>query len=150
MTLQEVIRLGTMLVGDRAPDEIINDTVDGEEIPYLCRWFVRPREDGKGNIYLHLFLRSDFDRALHDHPWASTSILLCGEYLEHLADGRVMHRKAGDIVMREATDAHRIELINGTPTWSLFITGPKVRSWGFHCAEGWTHWRDFVANKCGG
>ena len=56
--------------------------------------------------------------------------------------------------------AHRIELPqrvlrrhDGTvygrvpvPTWTLFLFGPTVRDWGFHCPErGWVHWKEFTA-----
>jgi hypothetical protein len=49
-------------------------------------------------------------------------------------------------VYRGPDFSHRLELINGHPAETLFITGPKVRDWGFHCPNGWVHWRDFVAN----
>ena len=146
----DIIR--NMLVGNRindAPDQTIHDDVSGGKVPYLRRWFLKPKVAGEGNIYLHNFLRSDFDRALHDHPFDSTSILLWGEYKEHFADGTFAHRRSGDIVTRLATDAHRIELIHEQPTWSLFITGPKVREWGFHCESGWVHWTNFGADRCG-
>jgi hypothetical protein len=146
MTQIDIIR--QMLVGDREPDEIINDTVNGEQVPYLRRWFVKKDEDG-GRVYLHNFMRSDFERATHDHPWDSTSILLWGEYKEHLADGTVAYRKSGDIVTRKAEDSHRIELIYAQPTWSLFITGPKVREWGFNCESGWVHHSQFNIATCG-
>lgn len=122
----------------RNPDFVIGDVHD----PYLLRWFVIPRNRWF-NIYLHLFLRSDDDRALHDHPWVNLSVLLSGHYLEHLPGGIVKHRRRGQIVLRRASCAHRVELING-PVWTLFLTGPKVRSWGFHCPKGWRHWREFT------
>lgn len=28
--------------------------------------------------------------------------------------------------------------------WSLFITGPNVRTWGFACPKGWVSWQQFV------
>lgn len=32
------------------------------------------------------------------------------------------------------------------PCWTLFITGPRVREWGFHCPDrGWVHWKQFTA-----
>ena len=136
-----------MLVGDREPDEIINDTENGQTVPYLLRWFVKRDENG-GRVYLHNFLRSYFDRALHDHPWDSTSILLDGAYIEHMQDGSQILRRKGDIVTRLASQAHRIELIGGYPTWSLFITGPKVREWGFFCKDGWTHHTNFDGERC--
>lgn len=122
----------------REPDQIIG----GKERPYMLRWWVIPR-NRFFNIYLHHFLRSDDDRALHDHPWWNLSVLLRGQYLEHTRD-RIRLRRAGYIVLRRATCAHRIELIDG-PVWTLFLTGPKIRSWGFHCPQGWRHWRKFTA-----
>lgn len=28
---------------------------------------------------------------------------------------------------------------------TLFFCGPRVREWGFHCPQGWRHWRQYVA-----
>lgn len=129
-------------VARRPPDFIIGTPDDH----YLRRWFVIPR-NVIFNIYLHQFLRSDDDRALHDHPWWNVSFLLHGKYVEHtIPAGGVNVRKEyreGDFKFRRATYAHRVELIDG-PCWSLFITGPRIRSWGFHCPQGWKHWRDFT------
>jgi hypothetical protein len=129
----------------RAPDFVIG----GTERPYMLRWFIIPRNK-LFNVYLHQFLRSDDDRALHDHPWANCSILLRGQYLEHtIAAGGIHNRAlltAGSVRLRwTGRIAHRVELTGG-PCWSLFLTGPRYRSWGFHCAEqGWIHWERFTA-----
>jgi hypothetical protein len=134
----------------RAPDFVIG----GADRPYLRRWFLLPRNP-IFNVYLHQFLRSDDDRALHDHPWASCSILLRGLYLEHTIDaGGINRRKvliAGDVRIRwSGRLAHRIELIDG-PCWSLFLTGPRYREWGFHCPEqGWIGWKRFTATDDAG
>jgi hypothetical protein len=127
----------------RPPDMVIG----GEDDPYLLRWFVIPRNK-MFNVYLHEFYRSDDDRALHDHPWVNCSILLEGEYTEHtIAAGGINHRRilrAGDVVMRGAKSAHRIELHAGR-CMTLFLTGPKLRTWGFHCAQRWVDWRSFTS-----
>jgi hypothetical protein len=129
----------------KPPDFIIG----GADRPYLLRWFVIPRNT-VFNIYLHNFLRSDDDRALHDHPWANCSVLLRGCYVEHtIAAGGVHHRAllpTGTIRARwSGRFAHRVELVNG-PCWTLFITGPRYREWGFHCEKtGWMHWKVFTA-----
>lgn len=117
--------------------------------PYLLRWFVIPRNHFF-NIYLHRIIRSDDDRALHDHPWVNCSILLSGHYFEHriLAGGveTSTRREGGAVVFRLPGAAHRLEVTPGTPAVSLFITGPRVRQWGFHCPQaGWVHWREFTA-----
>lgn len=109
---------------------------------YLRRWWVIPRNDFC-NIYLHEMVGSDIDRALHDHPWPNMSVLLAGQYREHVPDG-VHLRQAGDVVMREAGDLHRLEVNPGDRVITLFMTGPKVREWGFACAHGWVHWKDFT------
>ena len=96
------------------------------------------------NVYYHRILRDDDDRALHDHPWPSFSIMIKGQLREVLEDGpRVV--LAGDCIYRGPEMAHRLELIDGQPAETLFITGPRVREWGFHCPKGWVHWQDFTA-----
>lgn len=138
----------------RPPDFIIGS----KENPYLLRWWIVPRNRFL-NIYLHNFLSSDEDRALHDHPWWSCSIILRGGYREHFPGGIVKRRWPGMMIFRRATQAHRVELLDSDyfwsleypqrlpikkSAWTLFITGRKVREWGFHCPQGWTHWRNFI------
>ena len=121
----------------RIPDVIIGP----EDDPYLHRWHVIPR-NRFFNIYLHHFYRSDDDRALHDHPWWNLSILLKGQYDEHVPGG-VIRRRAGTIVGRGAEACHRIALVDGKRVWTLFITGPRTRLWGFYYPEGWVAFNDF-------
>jgi hypothetical protein len=115
--------------------------VGGADSPYLKRWYVIPRNP-VFNVYLHQFLRDDDDRALHDHPSDNVSILLVGSYREHLESGSRV-KCAGDVIRRTATMPHRIQLITKT-CWTLFITGPRKRVWGFHCPRGWIPWQEFV------
>lgn len=113
--------------------------------PYLLRWFITPRDPERGGIYLHKFLKSDDDRALHDHPWPSESIVLSGYYTEHFMNfqGEQLMRDlhAGMVLKREAGFTHRIEVIS--PGFTLFHYGPRTREWGFHCKQGWRHWTRF-------
>lgn len=118
------------------PDE----KIERDNKPYLHRWHI-VREHGKQNVYLHKFLGDDNDEALHDHPWSSVSIILNGTYKEITPDGEFI-RKTGDVIFRDEKEPHRIELIHG-PAYSLFITGPKVKEWGFFCDKGFKHWLDF-------
>lgn len=131
------------LIRERKPDFVIG----GPLAPYLLRWFVIPRNPVL-NVYVHEFHRSDDDRALHDHPWINLSILITGEYTEHTIRAGGVHvrrvRRAGDLVARGPRHAHRIELHAGRCR-TLFITGPRLRSWGFHCPDaGWIHWKAFT------
>lgn len=151
----------------RRPDFLVG----GPDNPYLRRWYLIPRNP-VFNIYLHQFLRDDDDRALHDHPWFWCSIVLRGEYFEHIirAGGIARHtlRRAGSVRVASPWRAHRIELL---PWWlasddvdvsmrppdghvsadlrapcrTLFVTGPRVRNWGFHCPDrGWVPWQEFT------
>lgn len=111
---------------------------------YMHRWWAIPRNEF-ANVYLHRIMHSDDDRALHDHPWDNISVVLSGRYLEHMPGmSGPVERKAGDVVTRRARDAHRLEMLPGEEAISLFITGPKVREWGFHCPKGWVPWFEFV------
>ena len=125
----------------RQPDFVIGAPA------YLRRWWIVPRNEQQ-NVYLHEILRDDDDRALHDHPWANTSMLLIGRYREITPEGTFV-REAGSSVHRPAEALHRLELIDGVPAVSLFFTGPKVREWGFACPNGWVHWQDFTGGVNG-
>lgn len=135
----------------RQPDFVIGDKAD----PYLERWHVLPRNRWF-NVYLHHFRHSDDDRAKHDHPYFNMSILLSGSYVEYIDANSVKVRKPWRpwapwrIVARRATTPHRVELPDGVGVWTLFVTGPRVREWGFHCPNGWRHWRDFVDTRDAG
>lgn len=125
----------------RAPDLIIGERAN----PYMRRWFIVPRNPFS-NVYLHEILRSDDDRALHDHPWPSRSLVIRGGYFEHLPGGVRVWRPAGWVGTRTAEQPHRLEIPEGERAVTLFFTGPKEREWGFHCPRGWRRWQDF----CGG
>lgn len=166
----------------RKPDFIVG-TLDR---PYLHRWYLTPWRtayqdvpEGKRtrwqrfvcrlpNLYLHCFMRSDDDRALHDHPWHWGSFVLAGRYSEVTheplrlgglpmrgADYMVVevdlkrltvmrHYSAGALRWHRATFAHRLVLQEDTPAWTLFFAGPRIREWGFLCPQGWVHWRKFT------
>jgi hypothetical protein len=131
------------VVNSRPPDFVIGR----KDETYLRRWWLVPR-NAFANAYLHQFLRSD-DEVLHDHMYVNLSVLLEGEYVEHtISQGGVHYSRrfrAGDWRLRLPTTAHRIEVAE--PCWSLFLTGPRVREWGFHCPRGWRHWRDFTDER---
>lgn len=151
------------LTRGRKPDELIGDPSD----PYMRRWRVR-NTGGRHTwgLYLHHIRLSDDDRALHDHRYASVSLILEGGYIEHTPgpgfktvhsydpprfeyDNRATVRHlfgAGSLIKRpHAAAPHRLELVNGEPAWTLFVIGTPVRDWGFYCGRGWVPWREFVS-----
>jgi hypothetical protein len=171
----------------RKPDQVIGEA----ENPYLFRWYLTPWREAYAdippaerswwqglvsrlpNVYLHCFLRSDDDRALHDHPWNWGSFLLDGRYVEvtHepsglgvplrgadyatvdvLADYLFVTRtySPGTFRWHRAEFAHRLVIPKGQKTWTLFFCGWRRREWGFHCPQGWVHWRVFTDPSTGG
>jgi len=137
---------------NREPDLVIANNKEGEgQVPYMRRWYMVPR-NRFCNVYLHHFQRSDIDDALHDHPWRSLSFVLGGEGIEHLPNDQSREVKPGDVIYRGSHHAHRVELPEGRTLTTLFITGPVVRDWGFHCPGGWKHWEEFLggADNYGG
>lgn len=145
-----------------------HQVIGGPSDPYLLRWYLIPRNPVI-NVYLHQFLRSDDDRALHDHPWWFVSLILKGEYAE-ITEGGWTLRRAGSIAFRRAQWRHRVQLMeeltvgdlgNGggpiircLPCWTLIVTGRRSRSWGFWCRnrppeQQFVPWREFGDAGCG-
>jgi len=122
----------------RPPDQVIG----GTRRPYLLRWCLIPK-NRFFNVYIHVFFRSDDDRALHDHPWFWFSYLIQGSYAERTKK-KCKVKREGSFRVRSPWTAHRIILMGDVegkliPVTTLFITGPRIRKWGFHCEEGWVH-----------
>ena len=144
-----LLSIAQRIMSARAPDFIIG----GRERPYMLRWWLIPRNRWF-NIYLHRIVRSDDDRALHDHPWLNCSVVLAGGYREIMpaargpfkyGDAVVVHdRKPGSVVFRSAKSAHRLIVEDGAECISLFITGPRIREWGFYAPGRWVHWQQFT------
>lgn len=128
--------------------------IGGVDDPYMLRWFIIPRNP-VFNIYLHQFFRSDDDRAHHDHPWLfNLSFLLHGRYIEHcIAKGGTDHitgYSEGNARLRLGPAPHRIEIIPGHCCITLFVTGPVVRVWKFHCPQREVPWKEFVDDRDNG
>jgi len=122
---------------------------------YLRRWFLVPHNRFL-NIYLHHFVDSDDPTALHDHPWWFASISLRHSYLEILPNAS-RRRRPGTVAVRRAQHRHRITLLtnpDGTERscWTILVTGPRVRHWGFWSASPGGHrfvpWQQFGPGGC--
>jgi hypothetical protein len=89
---------------------------------------------------IHHILRSDDDRAHHDHPWPFVTIILRGGYTEvrpvfdksnlYIGESRKFYG-VGSVLFRRAKDWHRLELYEDMDTWTLFIVGKYQQKWGF-------------------
>jgi hypothetical protein len=129
----------------RLPDfQVIREDRD----VYLRRWWVIPRNN-YFNVYLHHMIGSD-DDVLHDHMYVSVSLVLTDGLRERFNsrprrithDEKVRVLQEGQIVWRSSMMAH--QLIVDKPAWTLFVTGPRIKEWGFYCRKGFRHWREYV------
>lgn len=101
---------------------------------YLRRWYV---ETPWGSVRLHHWLHGDDHRAWHSHPWPFWTLILRGQYTDLSPAGEVVLR-TGQGAARPAAYTHTVRLDAG-PCWSLVVTGPIVRRWGFWDGRKW--WR---------
>jgi hypothetical protein len=143
--VMQPIRRWAMNYMARRPDA--DFYIGGRADPYLIRWWVIPRNKWF-NLYLHKIIKDDRDEALHDHPWINASLLVSGSYDEHtIAAGGIEYvapLSEGYVRFRGPSSAHRLVVRQNEPVITLFFTGPVWRHWGFHCRNGWRHWKDFV------
>lgn len=132
-------------------------TVPRKEI-YLQRWWLVPRNDWM-NVYLHRMIRDD-DAVLHDHSYWSLSLVLSDgleelwlekpDDVSRLWKGNIIdvaetrRPVQGDLVLRTPRMAHQLKVLPGTEPWTIFVTGPRVKSWGFYCKRGWKLWSEYV------
>lgn len=111
-------------------------------VNYLSRWYIVPR-NGLFNIYLHHVEGDDPDENLHDHPWLfNCSLVLRGRIVEQMRHrSRVL--RVGSFTSRLGRSPHRL-LLQSEDSLTLFITGPKVRRWGFYTPAGWVSSKDYL------
>lgn len=88
-------------------------------------------------------MRSDEDRALHDHKASNVSVILSRQgyaeivqLLPHTFPG-VYYRLPFVPYFRRAETPHRVVLFDKRPVWSLWFRFPPRRRWGFACPKGW-------------
>lgn len=132
--------------------ERFQDTLGPADDPYMERWYLQaPAADDRRSVRLHKIIRDDAgvllddgpdEHATHCHPWDFAALIVSGSYRDHAADGTHRDYRAGDVVRHAATDAHRLEVLEG-PVWTVVVTGRKIRKWGFHTRIGWRYWRSF-------
>lgn len=120
----------------------VPDKVIGTD--YLTRWYVIPR-NRLFNVYLHHVVGDDPDENLHDHPWLfNISVVLRGEIFEELRS-RSRTLRAGSLTSRLGRSPHRL-LLRSDDSLTLFVTGPKVRRWGFYTAKGWVDSKQYLCS----
>ena len=106
---------------------------------YLRRWVL---QTPWFSVRLHHWISSDDSRAPHDHSWWFWTLVLWGGYTDHSpcypdrpADmpecrvERLDHLRTGSLRFRPANYRHWVEVRE--PCWTLLITGPVARKFGF-------------------
>lgn len=121
----------------------------GQPQPFMKRWLVTGRRGAQDcepfEIFIHK-ITGDDPMELHDHPWASVSVMLSGEVVEEFAPemtdpcDRSKHEfrviTQGEVVIRPAEFAHRL-MPAGEGAITLFMVGPWTRDFGRFFADGW-------------
>lgn len=121
---------------------------------YLDRWGVGTKR--LGHVFLHRMRAPDPGQHLHDHPWTFITVPLWGSYLEERADIRwaptyaslatvykgCTHGSAEDVRWlrprrMRLDEAHRIIKLHRRTVWTLVVTGPWRRLWGFYLPDGY-------------
>ena len=112
---------------------------------YMRRWTLKTPW---GMLRLHHILRSDHDRHFHDHPMSFASLTLKGGYIEYRPGMSASRFEPGSVVVRRGEDLHRLELLE-KDAWTLVVTTPIYRDWGFLTDEGWVLAGEYDAWKQG-
>lgn len=160
------------LLNKLLPKKVI---VNCDRDQYLHRWHLLRTK--RFAIFIHKFIRSDEDRALHDHPWPFVVIPIWRGYMEHREQPRVsgeVYASSGRVFpiigtrARPATYRHRVELLpcdyklaldletdcpkcagrGELPSWSIFIRFTEWREWGFWLPSGFQQWNKWWQEKC--
>jgi len=88
-----------------------------------------------GSVRLHQWVRSDDERAAHDHPSDFVTLVLWGRYvdvLEHPGGNTTMDRlRPGSVRYRRAEHRHRVQ-VDACGCWTLLWFSPPRRDWGFY------------------
>jgi hypothetical protein len=122
--------------------------VIGDGAPHLFKyalWASGP-DRTSWRLHLHRFVRDDPDPDPHDHPWSGVSLVLSGGYVEHRPGRAPRVRRPGMVNVIARDTVHRVAL-RGADAWTLILTGPVVRPWGFYTERGFVPWREYKARR---
>jgi hypothetical protein len=96
------------------------------------------------------------DGELHSHPFEwSVALILAGGYREERRDDalsspsvRTKNVKPWTLNFIRHDTFHRVDLLEDD-AWSLFLVGPKTKSWGFwdRVTGQYTEWREFLRRR---
>lgn len=136
---------------------VLGQHIGPPDCPLMRRWFL---ETPLGSLRLHHFIKSDDERHLHDHPWPFATLVIAGSYDDYsycplceglgritvlhaahrstvnchrcLGKGKLVdHLRRGSFRIRPAKHRHAVRT---TGAWTVIVTGPEERLWGFWMA----------------
>lgn len=94
------------------------------ECPYMERWVADFR---LFSVRLHHWYFGDDPRHFHDHPWDFWVFVVFGCYVDVNSQGRE-NMERFSLTFRPAEHKHTVETKG---CWTLILTGPEKREWGF-------------------
>lgn len=125
----------------------VTEIIGQPECPAMLRWTLADTKLGK--VMIHYFPPEVIDRDPHDHPWSFVTLVLRGEYRDeswfnpsfearqaspfHIPPEGIKlteRLRAGAIRFRPADHLHIVET-DEKGCWTLVISGPLSRDWGF-------------------
>jgi len=95
--------------------------------PYVRRWVL---QTPWFSVRVHHWIGSDDLRNPHDHPWWFLTLVLQGGY-EDVGPKGIDALGVGSIRFRPALHRHSVRLRPGQTCWTILLTGPERRDWGF-------------------
>ena len=108
---------------------------------YMFRWWLfNPYFDHENlrrfswlpfSARVHLIMRPDQDRHLHDHPWNARTIILSGGYIETRENGHTFMRSRGQTASLKFGEFHKIDHVMPGGAMTLFLTWRYQGTWGF-------------------
>ena len=101
-----------------------NQSLGKQDDPYMKRWGLIT---SLFSIRIHHWFRGDDDRYFHDHNWNFWCMVLKGSY-DDVSNNGIDTLRVGSIRYRKAEYSH---IVKTTGCWTIVITGPKTRNFGF-------------------
>jgi hypothetical protein len=105
-----------------------------KECPYVTRWLA---ETPWASVRVHHWTGPDDDRAFHDHPWPFLTFVIRGGYIDFHPGGFDM-LWAPAVRFRPALHRHTVIPHPEAGAWTVLLTGPIIRPWGFWQGEKFT------------
>jgi hypothetical protein len=110
------------------------------------------RLTGYASVRLHLIMRADHDRELHNHPFRYRTFVLRGFYGERYANGLFAAEKhriltPGDTATGSDTHFHRITAVSEGGVWTLFCMSRNQGEWGFNVGGKFMNSVRYLARK---